>query len=35
LSAVAYRMGSKGIGLWYITILLGAIAVYLVVMRPF
>jgi hypothetical protein len=35
LSAVAYRMGSKGKGLWYILILLGAIAVYLAVMKPF
>lgn len=35
LSAVAYRMGNKGRSLWYTMILLGAIAAYLAVMKPF
>lgn len=34
-SAIAYRMGSKGRGLWLVMILLGAIAAYLAVMKPF
>ena len=35
LSAVAYRMGNKGRSLWYMMILLGAIAAYVAVLKPF
>jgi hypothetical protein len=35
LSAVAYRLGTKGKGLWYLMILLGALAAYLAVVKPF
>ncbi|ETX04168.1 hypothetical protein [Candidatus Entotheonella palauensis] len=35
LSAVAYRMGSKGQGLWYVMIVLGGLAAYLAVYKPF
>jgi uncharacterized membrane protein SirB2 len=35
LSAVAYRMGNRGRSLWYIMILLGAIAIYAAVQKPF
>ncbi len=34
-SAVAYRLGSKGQGLWYVLIVIGALAAYLAVMKPF
>lgn len=35
LSAVAYRLGTRGQALWYVVILLGALAAYLAVMKPF
>ncbi|ETX02677.1 MAG: membrane protein [Candidatus Entotheonella factor] len=34
-TAVAYRMGSKGQGLWYVMIVLGGLAAYLAVLKPF
>lgn len=35
LTGVAYRMGTKGQGLWYIMIVLGGLAAYLAVTKPF
>ncbi len=35
ITAVAYRMGARGQGLWYILIILGGLAAYLAVMKPF
>ncbi len=34
-TAVAYRMGSKGTSLWYVMIVLGGLAAYLAVVKPF
>lgn len=34
-SALPYRMGASGKGLWYALIVLGALAAYLAIMKPF
>ena len=34
-TAVIYKMGAQGKVLWYVVILLGALAAYLAIMKPF
>ena len=35
ISAVLYKLGTRGQSLWYVVMLLGAVAAYLAIAKPF